>query len=482
MKVAYIASEITPYASTGGLAEVAGALPGALARAGVEVVRFMPMYRGVIEGPLSVKHTGLKLTIPVGFRTYQAEIWQSDEPGPRTYFVRRDEFFDRSQLYNLPTRDYDDNFERFVFFQKAVVAALDRLEFRADIVHCNDWQSGLIPYFLEHGIQGVSRGRKERVVFTIHNLAYPGVFPGSDYTLTNLPFNAFSVDTMEYYGQLSCMKAGVTGANLVTTVSPTYAREIQTPEHGFGLDGVLRGIQGRLVGILNGVDTTVWDPAQDTRIPANYDRSHMSGKRTCRHKLATRMRVRVDAETPLVGMVTRMVDLKGMDILAEAMPELMKRKLAMVILGSGQERYHEMTTKWAEAWPGRFGVRIGYDAQLAHEIQAGSDMVLIPSKYEPCGLTQFCSQRYGTLPVVHATGGLEDSVEDAAADGSSGTGIKFGEYSAAALVKAVDRALALHADSSAWNAVIARAMALDWSWERPAAAYLRAYAGIVASA
>lgn len=475
MKIAYVASEITPFASTGGLAEVAGALPATLASAGHTVLRIMPMYRGVIEGPYAVKPLGVRLTIPVGFRTYAAEIWYGDEPGPRTYFIRRDEFFDRSQLYNLPDRDYDDNFERFVFFQKAVVALIDHLKLAPDIVHGNDWQTGLLPFFLEHGIQGTARGRKERVVFTIHNLAYQGVFPGSDYTLTNLPFNAFSVDTLEFYGQVSCLKAGITGADAVTTVSPTYAREIRTPEFGFGLDGVLTSIGDRLVGILNGIDTASWDPARDTRIPANYDAQHLAGKRVCRQKLADHMRVRPAAQTALVGLVTRMVDMKGMDILAAAMPDLMRRDVAVVLLGSGEKKYHAMCEAWAAKWPGRFSAKVGYDAQLAHEIQAGADVLLIPSKFEPCGLTQFYGQRYGTIPIVHAVGGLEDSVDDADAAGTTGTGLKFREYSSGALLQAVDRALVLFGDSAKWKALMLRAMSKDLSWDGPARDYAELY-------
>lgn len=482
MKVAYIASEITPYASTGGLAEVAGALPAALERAGVSVTRIMPMYRGVLEGPQPVQDTGLRLSVPVGFRHYHADIWQGDEPGPRTYFIRRDEFFDRSQLYNLPDRDYDDNFERFVFFQKAAVALIDKLALKPDIVHGNDWQCGLIPFFLEHGLQGTTRGRREKVLFTIHNLAYQGVFPGSDYALTNLPFNAFSVNTMEFYGQVSCLKAGIMGADLVSTVSPTYAREIQTPAGGFGMDGVLTAVRDRLVGILNGIDTAVWNPGQDPRIPANFDARNPGGKRVCRQKLAARMQLQVKPGTAVIGMVTRMVDLKGMDILAEAMPELMKRDVAFVMLGSGQATYHERCAEWARQWPGRFAVRLGYDAQLSHEIQAGSDMILIPSKYEPCGLTQFYGQRYGTIPVVHAVGGLEDSVVDLSDTGDRGTGVKFKDYTAAALVAAVDRALVYFAQPSIWSAIMRRGMEADFAWDGPARAYAAAYSRIAPNA
>lgn len=478
MKLAYIASEITPYASTGGLAEVAGALPQVLAAAGHQVIRFMPCYRTVLEGPRALDATDIRITVPVGMRNYTADVMRIEEGGVPTFFIRRDEFFDRSQLYNLPERDYEDNFERFVFFQKAVVALIDRLELRPDIVHCNDWQTGLVPYFLEHGVHGRRRGRKEKTVFTLHNVAYQGLFPDSDYALTNLPFSAFSVDTFEYYGQVGCLKAGITGSDAVTTVSPTYAREIVTSDGGFGLDGLLRSIQDRLIGILNGIDTKVWDPATDPHIAANYEPQNLTGKSICRSRMASHMQVQLGKETLTLAMVSRLVDLKGLDILAESMPELMKRDVSFVLLGSGQQKYENLALEWAAKWPGRVGVRIGYNAALAHEIQAGADIMLLPSKSEPCGLTQFCSQRYGTLPVVHAVGGLADSVVDPS-EGRSPTGIKFGAYEAGAFLAGVDRAIALFRDPLAKTELLKRMMTTDVSWRHAAEQYEQLYQRLI---
>lgn len=478
MKFAYIASEITPYASTGGLAEVAGALPRVLAAAGHQVARFMPCYRIIMEGPHEPKPLGLRITVPVGMRNYSAEILTLEEGGVTTYFIRRDEFFDRAQLYNLPDRDYEDNFERFVFFQKVVVALIDRLELKPDIVHANDWQTGLMPYFLEHGVQGRRRVRREKVVFTMHNVAYQGLFDGSDFAFTNLPFNAFSVDTFEYYGKINCLKAGITGSDLVTTVSPTYAKEITTPEGGFGLDGLLRSVQGRLIGLLNGIDVETWNPASDPHLTANYDARNLAGKALCRNRLAGHFNVKLGPRTVLMAMVSRLVDMKGFDILAEAMPEMMKRDIAFVLLGSGQQDCEALARKWAEQWPGRVGVRIGYNAPLAHEIQAGADVMMLPSKSEPCGLTQFCSQRYGTLPLVHAVGGLADSVVDPT-EGAEATGIKFNQYSGTALLDAVDRSLALVNDPAKRASIQKRMMALDVSWHSAAELYLQHYERIL---
>ncbi len=474
MKIAYVASEITPYASTGGLAEVAGALPPALVELGHDVLRFMPMYRTVLEGHPACRPAGLSLNIPVGFRSYTAEIWYSDSPAPRTYFIRRDEYFDRSCLYNLPDRDYDDNFERYVFFQKAVVALMDALKFSPDVVHGNDWQCGLMPYFLSQGWQGNPRSRPEPFVFTIHNLAYQGIYPGSDYAETNLPFNCFSVGTVEFYGKINCLKGGVTGARAITTVSPTYAREICTRDNGYGLDGLMASLGTRLSGILNGIDTRLWNPGDDPHLETPYHAAQLAGKGTCRLSFQTQHRLRPSSTT--LGMVTRLVAQKGLDLVAEIMPELMKRDVSLFIMGSGDERFHQLCLSWKANWPDRFGCHLGYEAGLAHQVMAYSDFLLIPSRYEPCGLSQFYGMRYGALPVAHAVGGLVDSVTDVGAgDGSTGTGILFHEPTAKALLNAVDRALALRAKSAAYAMVQKRAMQSDHSWAQPARQYAQLY-------
>lgn len=479
MKIAYAASEITPYASTGGLGEVAGALPPVLQEFGHSVTRFMPCYRAVLEGTRTPVTTDLRITVPVGMRNYTADILKIEEGGVTTYFIRRDEFFDRSQLYNLPDRDYEDNFERFIFFQKVVVALIDRLELRPDLVMCNDWQTGLIPYFLEYGVYGKRRGRHEKCVYTIHNIAYQGIYPDTDFALTNLPFNAYSVDTFEYYGKINCMKAGITGSDLITTVSPGYAKELLTPEGGYGLDGLLRSVQSRFVGLLNGIDTDVWNPATDPHLPAPYTASDLSGKDVCRRSLSRKMSVLAGEKTAIVAMISRLVDLKGLDILAESMPALMERDIVFVLLGSGQRKYEELARSWQEKWPGRVGVLIGFNTPLAHLIQAGADIMLIPSRSEPCGLTQFYSQRYGTIPIVHAVGGLADTVIDPS-DGANPTGFRFTEYSSAALVSAIDRALALIRSPNKVQ-MIKHIMGLDLSWRQAARRYIEQFEKIVRS-
>ncbi|MCS6771892.1 MAG: glycogen synthase GlgA [Kiritimatiellae bacterium] len=473
MKIAYVSSEISPFASTGGLGEVAGALPVALAKLGHTVHRFMPCYRTVLEKASRFNREDLRVTVPVGMKQYTAEFLTVNDRGVITWFVRRDEFFDRSQLYNLPERDYEDNFERFVFFQKAVIALIDRLNLAPDVIHLNDWQTGMIPYFLEHGIQGKRRGRREKCMFTIHNIAYQGIYPDADYALTNLPFSAYSVNTFEYYGKINCMKAGITGSDAVTTVSPGYAREILTPEGGFGLDGLLRSVKDRLFGVLNGIDVEVWNPATDPHLPAPYTSSDLKGKAACRRSLAAKMGVLVGEKTKIVGMVSRLVDMKGLDIVAEALPGMMERDLVFVLLGSGEKKYEDLARSWAETFKGRVGVLIGYNAPLSHLITAGSDFMLIPSKSEPCGLTQMYSQRYGTVPIVHSVGGLSDSIRDPD-ESSEPTGFKFREYTATALLRALDRALEWHKTTKRLE-LARRMMGLDLSWEKAAKQYLDLY-------
>lgn len=478
MNVVFVSSEVTPYASTGGLAEVAAALPKALAAQGIAISRIMPLYRKVAESGHHLVDMRIQLHVPVGFRTYRAEVWKCDDIQPTTYFIRRDEFFDRSQLYSLPDRDYDDNFERFVFFQKAAVALIDRLELKPDIVHCNDWQTGLVPYFLRHGMQGGGRAGREKVVFTIHNLAYQGIFPGNEYPVTNLPFSCFSIGAIEFFGNINCLKAGLTGADRITTVSETYAREIQSAAAGCGLEGVLQERSARLRGIVNGIDADLWNPADDRNLASQYSAESFAGKQACREHLCARMRVHQSVDTPILGMVTRLVDQKGLDILAGAMPEIMKRELVFVLLGTGSEAYEKMCAQWMRSWPGKFGGKLAFDPKMAHRIFAGSDMFIMPSRFEPCGLNQLYAMRYGSVPIVHAVGGLDDTVVDVDAR-PDGFGFKFRDYTSQALLAAVDSALAAFRDRERWSLIVRRAMQQDFSWRRSSAAYADLYRELV---
>jgi starch synthase len=428
-----------------------------------------------MEGGHRLHDTGLRLKIPIGFRVHTAEVWIHQEGDAATYFIRRDEYFDRRELYALPERDYTDNFERFVFFQKAVVALIDALGFAPDIVHGNDWISGLIPLYLRHGTSGVGRTGREVPVFTVHNLAYQGIYPGTEFAQTNLPFSCFSIEGMEFFGNINCLKAGLTSSAVSTTVSRSYADEIRTSEGGCGLDGVLRSLKDRLVGIQNGVDDEIWNPARDPLIKFPYDAANPAGKTGCKSALLARSGFARALEIPLVGMISRLVDQKGFDLLAQAMPALMEMPLKIVLLGSGQEKYQTLCTEWARRWPDRFSATLGFDHKLAHRIESGSDMFLMPSRSEPCGLSQLYALKYGTIPIVHATGGLKDTVHEAGPDGASGNGFRFERYAVPEMLAAVRRALDLYARPEAWSSLRRRAMEEDHSWRSVATDYIALY-------
>ena len=410
MKVVFASSECVPYASTGGLGDVAAALPRALQEQGLEVVCIVPLYASVRESTEELRPTGAKLEIPLGYEVLETEVWTSSDTGVRTYFVRYDPFFDRPRLYDQQGRDYSDNFARFLCYQKSVVALIDTLLGNVDVVHCNDWQTGLIPYFLKYGIAGVGRMQKEKTVFTIHNLAFQGLFPGEQFGQTNLPLHCYSLDELEFYGQVSSMKGGIVGSSVVTTVSTTYAEEIQTERLGCGLHGILSDLGDRLVGIVNGVDYTTWNPAKDPYIKQNYDLHSLERKEICRQDLFNAVGLTPAPRMPLLGMVSRLAAQKGLELISEILPELISLDLQFVLLGSGETAFEAQCKEWAARWPDHVAVRIGFDPVLAHKIEAGADIFLMPSAFEPCGLNQLYSLRYGTIPVVHETGGLKDTV------------------------------------------------------------------------
>ncbi len=325
----------------------------------------------------------------------------------------------------------------------------------------------------------MGRSSSERTVFTIHNLAYQGIYPGSQYSLTNLPFFCFTVDLLEFYGNINCIKGGITSADIITTVSKTYAQEIRTEEFGCGLHGLLARMGDRLQGIVHGADYAEWDPSLDQFIARPFSAADLSGKRVCKEDLLREVDLKISPDQPLLGMVTRLVDQKGLDILAEAMPQLMKLEAGFVLLGSGIEKYHSLCREWATTWPGRFAVRLGFDTRLAHKIEAGADLYLMPSRFEPCGLSQIYSLHYGTPPVVHATGGLEDTIEDVDQAGTHGTGFKFRAYTADGLISAVQRALELYRKPDVWSGIIRRGMEQDFSWNRSADEYMQIYRRLV---
>jgi starch synthase len=481
MRVLFAASECRPFASSGGLADVLEALPIAVQGRGVPSARVMPLYRRIREAHAeSIRPTGIAFDVPMGDEFWPCEIFALERDDLTTYLVSREELYDRSELYGLATRPYGDNLERFLFFQKAVVLLLDQFHGADHFthVHLNDWQTGLVPLYLHFGADGKGRVVRETSVFTIHNLAYQGVFPAAKFRLTNLPNHLFNMRNMEFFGQFSMMKAALVAADVLTTVSPTYAREIQTPENGCALDGVLKEQSAKLHGILNGVDYRQWNPATDNLIHAHFSADHLAGKTLCRKELLREFNLPESDSALVIGMVCRLTEQKGVNLIAEAMPELMARDIRFVLLGSGEEMYHQLVKSWLEQYPERFAARLGFDNALAHRIEAGADAFLMPSRFEPCGLNQMYSLKYGTLPIVTNTGGLADTIEDIdVRDGGAhaGTGFKLAAYDKASLLEALDRAIAAFGARTKWKKAMKRAMGQDFSWDRAAEAYLRLY-------
>ncbi len=479
MKIALIASEANPFAKTGGLADVLGALSLALERLGHEITLILPAYRGLLRGDFSLRESGMTFTVPVSDRQEAATILSTTIGKAVTvYFIRADKYFDREFLYGTPTQDYPDNAERFVFFCRAALEILQRNP--VDIVHAHDWQAALAVVFLKTQATRYPACATAKTVFTIHNLAFQGNFWQPDWHLLNLNGGLFTPQCLEFYGNINFLKGALVLADKLTTVSPTYAEEIMTAEQGFGLDGALRQRGDDLVGILNGIDEAVWNPATDPLIAHRYGAHSLTAKGRCKKALRQRMKLPDRPKTPILAMISRLTPQKGFDLIETIFPELMERDLQFVLLGSGEPRYVEFFRAAAAQFPDRVAVHISFDERLAHEIEAGADLFLMPSLYEPCGLNQMYSLKYGTAPIVRAVGGLKDSVQDHAGADRPGTGFVFADYDAQAMLGAIDRGLVAYVEKKIWTDLRRRAMALDFSWERSARLYSDLYRSLLA--
>lgn len=481
LRVLIASSEAVPFSKTGGLADVASALAAALHQRGTDVSLFVPKHRIAPGKTVPETHdSGLKFTVPVGKQNIEATVEWTTLPGSstRVFFIDQPDYFDRPGLYGEGA-DYKDNCARFVFFSRAVLEAARQLVLRPQVIHCNDWQTGLIPAFLDAEYRGTPGFENVASIFTIHNLAYQGQFWHHDMPLTGLDWEYFNWEQLESYGKLNLLKAGITMCDRITTVSPTYAKEIQTEEYGNGLEGVLQHRAHRLSGILNGIDTVVWNPATDRLLSDNFDvSSFLDGKPKCKRVLQDEFDLPQRADVPLIGMVSRMSTQKGFDIIEQAALRFLQHDLQLCILGTGDAYCEDMCRRLAEHYPERVGVRLQFSEQVAHRIEAGSDVFLMPSRYEPCGLNQMYSLAYGTLPLVRATGGLADSVVDATPaniKSRTATGFAFTEYSAEALADTFDRMVELFADKASWNQMVTTGMQQDWSWDRSAAEYESVY-------
>ncbi|MBI4495792.1 MAG: glycogen synthase GlgA [Deltaproteobacteria bacterium] len=476
MKILFVSPEAVPFAKSGGLADVPGALPRALADLGHEVFLFVPKYHQVDERKFHLAKMKVKLRVPVAQRVEPAQLYAAQTgSGLKALFLRKNAYYDRDQLYGTRDGDFEDNAERFTFFSRAVPEAALALGLEPDIIHCHDWQTGLVPVYLKTLYRDHSALARSASVFTIHNMGYQGIFCHYDMQLTNLGWELFTPRALEYYGKINFLKGGILFADAVTTVSRRYMEEIQTPEFGFGLDGVLKDRKEDLFGILNGVDYEEWSPEKDPFLRQRYSAEDLSGKRACKADLQREMSLPEREEVPLIGIISRLIEQKGFDLIAAILPELMGEDLQLVLLGTGEEKYHLLFSDLDRKYPGRIGLRLAYDNPLAHKIEAGADMFLMPSRYEPCGLNQISSLKYGTVPIVRATGGLDDTIQDFDRQRQEGNGFKFREYSPEALLATIRRALKTYRDRPVWEALMRRGMAADFSWRRSAEAYLRVY-------
>ena len=481
MRILLATSELHPYSKTGGLADMVGALGKFLGKAGHQVGVVTPLYRGLRDRFPAIKPFDYSLDVPLGHKRAGASIWTL-EPSPKVtvYFVDHGAYFDRPGIYGENNIEYPDNAERYTFFAKAVAHLARYLPWKPELVHVHDWQTGLVPLIMIH--QKVVDGwlRVPRTCLTIHNLGYQGVFPRSAFDLTNLPPEYFHPGGAEFYTLINFLKAGLVYSDLLTTVSPRYAREITTELFGASLDGVLRLRQDALVGILNGVDYEEWNTSQNPHLKHPYTIENLKGKRLNKLELQKEMGLPEDAGLPLFATIGRLADQKGVRLLLGALAEMLASDMQFVLLGSGDPEYERAIQDLAKQYPTKLSVRIGFDHGLSHRIEAGADFFVMPSLYEPCGLNQMYSLRYGTIPIVRITGGLDDSVVDVSEDEDVANGIKFGEFSVRALAKAIRKALVLYREPRLLEFYRQNAMRADFSWERTAQEYVRAYERTIA--
>ncbi|HJX83232.1 MAG TPA: glycogen synthase GlgA, partial [Candidatus Angelobacter sp.] len=475
MNIVFAASECVPFSKTGGLADVIGALPKALVELGHAVSVYLPKYK-------QTKLTGAKVLLPSVTIPFDDEYRfcsvrdGGKHAGVQFYFIDYPAFFDRDGLYGTSAGDYSDNAERFALYCRAVLEASKILGV-PEIFHCHDWQSALVPILLKTSYADDPVFRNTATVFTIHNLGYQGLFPPDTLPLLMLPWDLFTMSKLEFWGKVNFLKGALVFSDHLTTVSRKYSQEIQNSEYGFGLEGVLRSRAGQLTGILNGVDYDEWNPEKDPFIARRYSRNNLEGKKDCKRDLLREFRIAdANPDLPVIGVVSRFVAQKGFDLIAEVANELERAPAVFTVLGSGDKVYEDLFRRLGREFPGKFAVEITYDNALAHKVEAGADMFLMPSRYEPSGLNQMYSLKYGTVPIVRATGGLDDSVLQWNTAPSAGTGFKFSAYSGAALLSSIRDALQTFNDKAAWKKLMLNGMNKDFSWSASANEYVKIYA------
>jgi starch synthase len=483
-RVVMLSAEAFPYVKVGGLGDIAGSLPPKLEILGAGITLLLPAYKSIHHHRFGI-HPYKPLPafdVKMGASITQAEIYTATMPGSnvRVFFIGNRDYFLRDGIYDDPhTHEaYLDNMQRFVFFMKACLALLPKIEHHVDIIHCHDWQTGLIPGIANTTLRHNTYFSRVGTLLTIHNLAYQGVFPKEALYWADIDYSHFhATSPFEFWGQVNFLKVGIEYSDYISTVSVNYAQEIQSgPTYGYGLEGVLKRNRNKLHGIVNGIDYEIWNPETDPSLPAHFSSRDLSGKRKCKKQILQHFGLPSQSDrVPLIGIISRLADQKGFDLIAGAINEIFSLELRMVILGIGQKKYHELLKQIALRYPQKLALKLAFDNDLAHQIEGGCDMILMPSRYEPCGLNQLYSLRYGTVPIVRATGGLADTVVNYEGDDSAGTGFTFANYSSGELVATIKRALKVYSNPHEWEKIIIRGMREDWSWERSAHKYMELY-------
>lgn len=453
LKVLMASSEVVPFSKTGGLADVAGSLPLAIHKLGADIRLVTPRYK------------------TVGIFGNEARL-NNDVP---VYFIEHEGYFMRDNLYGDKNGDYHDNLERFTFFSGKTLELLKDLDFKPDIIHCNDWQTALIPVYLKTIFKDDPFYRGIKTIFTVHNIGYQGLFPKEHFPKTGLPWGLFTIDGLEFYDKVNILKGGLIFSDAITTVSPTYAKEIQTREFGYGLDGVLAQRKDSLLGIVNGVDYDEWNPSKDKELQFHFSAAKIDGKYNDKKGLQKEGGLKENEDAPLIGIISRLADQKGLDIISKIMEPLLNMEVQLILLGTGEEKYHILLGKLKTKYPKKVSIHLKFDAVLAKKIYAGSDMFLMPSRYEPCGLGQLISLRYGTIPIVRKTGGLADTIVEYNSGTNQGNGFVFEKYDANELLRAIRRALDLYKNKNVWRKLLLNAMKCDFSWEGSAKKYIELY-------
>lgn len=473
LNILIAASEVHPFAKTGGLADVCGALPKALSRLGHKVRVILPLYGCVNLSQYDLKQISETVSVSVGPHKKEGVLFEGElSPGVSVIFIGREEYFDREHLYGPPGGAYSDNAERFIFFSRALIETCKAINFKPDIIHCNDWQTGLVPVYLKTLYNYDSFFRKTRTIFSIHNLGYQGEFDRNNLPVANLPFSLFNPAEIESFGDFNFLKSGLVFSDLITTVSKTYSQEILMPEHSFRMDGVLNSRKAELFGITNGIDYSEWNPEKDPWIAERFSPAKPAGKSACKNALVNHFKLEANSSLPIICMVTRLTPQKGIDLVIEAFENSLFKDSLFVLIGSGDSSYEEyFRTRKGD----QLGVFIGFDEPLAHRILAGSDFILMPSIYEPCGLTQMQAMKYGTIPITSSVGGLQDTVQQYDREAGEGLGFKFSPYGLEFFQQSLNEALAIFRNKNQWKQLVQNCLNADFGWDRSANEYERVY-------